>query len=243
MLEVRNLSVEVGGHTILENINLKIKKGEVLALLGPNGSGKTSLLMAIMGFSNYKITKGEIVFKDKVINNMTIDERARLGIGVMLQKPPAVRGVKTRQIAQIVSKGKFDIEAAAKDLDLTDFLNRDVNLNFSGGEIKRSEVFQIMAQAPDLSLFDEPESGVDLENLQLVGKAINRILGRDKDAGSKKSGLIITHTGFILDYVDVDNGCVLLDKRMHCIGEPKKLLKDIHKYGYQRCVECRKTKP
>jgi len=243
MLEVRNLSVEVGGHAILENINLKIKKGEVLALLGPNGSGKTSLLMAIMGFSNYKITNGEIIFKEKVINKMTIDERARLGIGVMLQKPPAIRGVKTRQIAQMVSKGKFDIEAAAKELDLTDFLNRDVNLNFSGGEIKRSEVFQIMAQAPDLSLFDEPESGVDLENLQLVGKAINKILSRDKDAGSKKSGLIITHTGFILDYVDVDNGCVLLDKRMHCIGEPKKLLKDIRKYGYQRCVECRKTKP
>jgi Fe-S cluster assembly ATP-binding protein len=243
LLDVRGLFLEAGGRTILENINFTIGTGETLALLGPNGSGKTSLIMAIMGFSNYRIISGEIFFKGILINNLDIDERARMGIGVMMQKPPSIKGVRTRQIAALTGGGKFDIEGAARDLDIAELLDRDVNYNFSGGEVKRSEVFQVMAQSPELALFDEPESGVDLENILLVGKGINKILGRGNGQGPKKSGLIITHTGFILDYAAVDKGCVLINKRLHCMGDPQRILSDIRKFGYEKCIECQKITP
>ena len=235
MLRIENLTVEVFGKEVLTDINLEIKKSEKLVLLGPNGSGKTSLIMAIMGFSGYKVTKGNIIFRDKIINDLSIDERAKLGIGVMFQRPPTIRGVKIKQIVDLIRQGDFDINKEAEGLNLEDFLNRDVNLGFSGGEIKRSELLQLLASSPQLCLFDEPESGVDLENIALVGKIMNRILNKNKD----NAGLIITHTGHIFDYVDANKGCVLAGGRLHCLGDPKKILKTVKKHGYEWCITCK----
>jgi Fe-S cluster assembly ATP-binding protein len=234
MLIIKNVTVKISGKEVLTDINLRIKKGQRVALLGPNGSGKTSLLRAIMGFPEYKVTQGEIVFKGKKINNLKIDQRARLGLGMMFQRPPTVRGVKLRQMAEIIKQGDFDIEKEAQAVNLKEFLERDINLGFSGGEIKRSELLQLLVNAPGLSLFDEPESGVDLENIVLVGKAMNRILDKNKD----NTGLIITHTGYILDYVKADTGCILVGGRLHCMGEPKEILRTVKKHGYEWCITC-----
>ena len=234
MLSIENLTVTVSGKEVLSNINLDIKKGDRLALLGPNGSGKTSLLMTVLGFSGYTITEGDIVFKGKRINDLSIDERARLGIGIMFQRPPTITGVKTRHVVDIIKRGDFDTEKSAEGLNMKDFLDRDINSGFSGGELKRSELLQLLASTPSLSLFDEPESGVDLENIALVGRVINKILNADKD----NAGLIITHTGYIFDFVEPDKGCVLVGGKLHCLGNAKYILETIKKHGYNWCITC-----
>lgn len=239
---IENLSIRIGKHEILKDINLCIEPGKLLILLGPNGSGKTSLLMAIMGMPNYEITRGRIVLNGEEIQDLPIDERARLGIGMMYQRPPSIKGVKLRQMAEISSKDGMDIECLACQLNLEKHLDRDVNLGFSGGEIKRSEMLQLLAQRPQLALFDEPESGVDLENISLLGDAINQLMEKDNPQ-TDKMGLIITHTGFILDYVKADRGCVLIDGALRCLGNPRDIITTIRKSGYEECVACHLKSP
>jgi Fe-S cluster assembly ATP-binding protein len=251
MLLIEELQVEVGGRTILNNVNMEIPRGETHILFGPNGSGKTSLMMTIMGFSGYTVTHGKITFKDQDITFMPIHERARLGIGVSVQRPPTVQGLKTRNLVEVCAKNsgrQVDIEKLAAEVNFADFLDRDVNSKFSGGEIKRSELLQLMAQDPDLILLDEPESGVDLENMALIGETINTLLHRGvKSARSKshramadldKSALIITHTGHILDYITADRGQVLFNGHLCCSRNAREILKWIGEFGYEECVRC-----
>jgi Fe-S cluster assembly ATP-binding protein len=249
MLLIEDLKVQIDGKVILEHIDLEIKPGETHVLFGPNGSGKTSLLMTIMGYPQYKIVNGKIVFKGVDITSKPIDERALMGIGMSYQRPPTIHGLKTRQMVKICARTETDVEAMARRVNFQDFLDRDVNAGFSGGEIKRSELLQLMAQNPDLMLFDEPESGVDMENIHLVGRAIAALLEKDsfhQDAKSKmqakldrtKMGLIITHTGYILDYVAADKGQVLFEGRLSCISNPREILSCISQNGYEECVRC-----
>ncbi|MCG2774840.1 MAG: ABC transporter ATP-binding protein [Desulfobacterales bacterium] len=251
MLHIENLQVELGDKVILKQIDLDIKPGETHVLFGPNGSGKTSLLMTIMGYPQYKVVRGKIFFKDIDITKLPINERARLGIGMSYQRPPTIDGLKTRQMVQICGKDKVDVEALAGRVNFLDFMERDVNAGFSGGEIKRSELLQLMAQDPDLMLFDEPESGVDLENIVLVGETIANLLQRDGESSEQKKktrmqqkiertkmGLIITHTGYILDYVAADKGQVLFGGKLSCVGNPVEILTCIGQSGYEECVRC-----
>jgi len=127
----------------------------------------------------------------------------------------------------------------AKKLNLESFLARDVNLGFSGGEIKRSELLQLLGQRPDLVLLDEPDSGVDLVNIGLVGNTINELLQKDKKTVHRtKSGLIITHFGNILDYVKADKAYVMMKGTVLCQGNPVELLEDIRHRGYSECLSC-----
>ena len=250
MLLIEELQVEVGEKTILKNVNMEIPEGETHILFGPNGSGKTSLMMTIMGFSGYKVTHGKITFKGEDITYMPINERAQLGIGVSFQRPPTINGLKTRNIVEICGKRRdVDVDALAGKLAFESFLDRDVNHNFSGGEIKRSELLQLMAQDPDLVLLDEPESGVDLENIVLLGETINMLLHRGvayaKDRSHKeivedksKSALVITHTGHILDYITADRGQVLYNGVLCCSRNAREILKWISEYGYEECIRC-----
>lgn len=240
MLEIENLTVSVEGRVLLENINLSIGEGETRMLFGENGSGKTSLLMVIMGLGNYKLERGRIVFKGKDITDLPTYQRARMGIGIMFQRPPTIRGLKVRQILEMLKHNGRDPEELAQQLRFEDFLERDLNLGFSGGEIKRAELLQLMAQDPDLVLLDEPESGVDLVNISLIGKAIGQLLQKDFHRERKKSGLIITHSGFILDYVEADRGCVLVNKTIWCTGNPHEILNGIRQNGYEGCLTCQK---
>ena len=241
MLDIKGLTVKVEGREILRDINLTMRTGETHVLFGPNGSGKTTLLMAIMGFPKYKITKGSIFFRGKDITGLTLDERARLGIGMSFQRPPVIRGVKIRDMVAACLKGE-DGEAVtqlAEKTDLVDFLEREVNYGFSGGELKRSELMQLMAQRPELALLDEPESGVDLVNIALIGKLINELLEKDCPIRERKCmGLVITHTGHILDYVNARTGYVLLDGRIICEGDPHEILATIKERGYEECIRC-----
>jgi Fe-S cluster assembly ATP-binding protein len=242
MLEIKQLNVTVEGKEILHDINLKIDTGETHVLFGPNGSGKTTLLMAIMGFPRYQVTKGKILFKDKDITKMGVDERARLGIGISFQRPPVVRGVKTRDMVSAALRGKGGekvIDELAERADLTGFLDRDINYGFSGGEIKRAELMQLLAQRPELTLLDEPESGVDLVNIALIGELINELLEKDCPIRTRKCmGLIITHTGHILEYINVRTGYVMLEGSIVCQGDPREILASVKENGYEECARC-----
>ena len=241
-LRIEQLAVEVEGREILHNINLEMGLGETHVLFGPNGSGKTTLLMAIMGFPKYRVTKGKIVFKGQDISNLALDERARLGIGMSFQRPPVVRGVKTRDMVAACLKGQEReerIKQLAGRTNLADFLDRDINYGFSGGEIKRSELMQLLAQKPELTLIDEPESGVDLVNIALIGQLINELLEKDCPILERKCmGLIITHTGHILDYVNARTGYVMCNGVIGCSGDPHEILATIREKGYEECIQC-----
>jgi len=249
MLKIDDLQVRLDNKEILKHIDLEIHPGETHILFGPNGSGKTSLLMTIMGYPQYKVVAGKIIFKGEDITHMPIDERAQMGIGMSYQRPPTINGLKTRQMVKLCAEHEVDENDLAKQVNFEQFLDRDVNAGFSGGEIKRSELLQLMAQNPELMLFDEPESGVDMENISLVGKTIASLLQKNlltienktrmqSKLERTKMGLIITHTGYILEYVAADKGQVLYDGILSCTNNPREILDCIEKSGYEECVRC-----
>jgi Fe-S cluster assembly ATP-binding protein len=241
VLAIKQLTVKVQGREILHDVNLEIRSGETSVLFGPNGSGKTTLLMTIMGFPKYEVTKGAVLFKGRDLLGLSTDERARLGIGISFQRPPVVRGVKTRDMLTVCvgGEGGDALDAVAEHANLTDLLDREINYGFSGGEIKRSELAQLLAQNPDLALLDEPESGVDLVNVALIGELINELLQKGRRIRDRRhSGLIITHTGHILDYVNARTGYVMCDGVIGCEGDPREILKTIKEKGYEECIRC-----
>lgn len=250
MLEIKDLTVEVEGKGIIRDLNLNIEEGEVHVLFGPNGCGKTTLLMTLLGFPSYKVTRGRITFKGVDITEFPTNERVKLGMGMSFQHPPEIRGVKLGDMVNIAQGRKEeeideDVIALAKRLNISvDFLNRDVNLGFSGGEVKRSEILQLLAQAPDFIMFDEPDSGVDVENIELIGKIMSELLDRNKMPSKRdKSGLIITHSGSIMRHIKADRAHVMLEGRIACSGMPDEITKNVMETGFERCVElCARNK-
>jgi len=242
MLKIEDLYVSVEGKEVLHGINLDIHEGETHVLMGPNGSGKTTLLRSIMGFSGYEVTSGRITFKGIDITDLPLNERARYGMGMMFQRPPTISGLKLSKLLMATSGGDVgDIGRFSAQMNMSAFLDRDVNAGFSGGEIKRSEVLQLLIQQPDFVMLDEPESGVDLENIALIGHSIARLVEKDRHIIDRyKSGLIITHTGYILDYLDADAGHMMCDGEIKCHGNPREILKVIQEKGYQECIRCQK---
>ncbi|HPJ96514.1 MAG TPA: ABC transporter ATP-binding protein [Syntrophales bacterium] len=240
LLEIRNLTVEVAERVVLRDINIAIDYGETHILFGKNGSGKTSLLMTIMGFSGYKVTAGSIRFKGEDITFLPIHERAERGIGMSFQRPPTIRGLKTHDLIRTFGRNDFEVEQIVNNLGFSAFQDRDINLGFSGGEIKKSELVQLSLQNPDLILLDEPESGVDLENIKIIGKGIKRLLQKNLHRQRTKSGLVITHTGLILNYLEADNGYLLLDGIIRCKGNPREMFESIQHTGYEECARCQR---
>ena len=246
MLEIKGLHVEIFGREILKGIDITIPDGETHILFGPNGSGKTSLLMTLMGYPQYKVTAGSIIFNSRDVASMTMDERARAGMGIFYQRPPAIKGIKLKQMAAMIggkSGVRIDTDVAAKALNIGYLMDRDINHGFSGGEIKRSELMQMFSQKPGFLMLDEPESGVDIENMKLIGGKIRTLLERDLEKGQRgKSALIITHTGYIMDYVDADAGYTLLNGMIKCRHEARKLFLDIQHNGFRECGMCSDTR-
>ncbi|MCU0580888.1 MAG: ABC transporter ATP-binding protein [Syntrophales bacterium] len=240
LLEIKNLTVEVAERVVLRDINIAIDYGETHILFGKNGSGKTSLLMTIMGFSGYKVTSGSIHFKGEDITFLPIHERAKRGIGMSFQRPPTIRGLKTHDLIRTFGRNDFEVDRIVDNLGFSSFMDRDINLGFSGGEIKKSELVQLSLQNPDLILLDEPESGVDLENIKIIGKGIKRLLQKNLHRQRTKSGLVITHTGLILNYLEADNGYLLLDGIIRCEGNPREMFESIQCTGYEECARCQR---
>ena len=235
MLKVRNAWIEADGKKILKGVNLEIGKGEVHVIFGPNGSGKSTLLAAVMGLPPYKMTKGEIIFKGKDIKDEPIWKRAKMGIGIAFQNPPEIN----LKMNKLLEKLDGNTKKYAKELRMEDYINRDINKGFSGGERKRSEILQIAIQQPDLLLLDEPESGVDMENIYIISKVINELLEKNKRIVERqRSAIIITHTGYILDFIDANLAHVMMDGKIICKGSPRDVLETIKKYGYEKCSAC-----
>jgi Fe-S cluster assembly ATP-binding protein len=243
ILEIRDLSVEVNKKKILHDINITMREGQSCVMFGPNGSGKTSLLMTIMGVPNYPVEKGRILFEGRDITEKTVDERARLGIGIGFQLPQEIRGLRLIDMLKIAAGKKLSQDLSLEEKKLVSkfmldgFLDRDVNLNFSGGEKKRAEILQLLFMKPRLLLLDEPDSGVDLESLKLIGEEIQRYVEENN-----ASALVITHQGHILDHMRAEKACVLLGNTIYDYNEPQKILEHIKRNGYKGCLKCRKRR-
>jgi len=247
ILEIRDLCVEAGGKPLLDHLSLAIPEGEVHALLGQNGSGKTSLMMTIMGFTNYHVTRGQILFRGREINELNVGERARLGIAIAQQRPPTINGVTLRSVVRYALKNAPNPEAKLEELaqaaQVEPFLDRNINDGLSGGEIKRAELMQLLALSPAFAMMDEPDSGVDIEALALVGSLINRLFSPDETRPVKrKAGLIITHSGNILQHLHIDKAHIMYNGAIGCSGNPSIMLEQIAKCGYEECVRCMRTR-
>ena len=242
MLEIKNLNVKINEQDIIKNLtyDFSLKNGNLFVLLGPNGCGKSTLFKAIMGFSGYEVN-GDILFNGIRINELSIDQRVKLGVTYMYQHPPKIKGVKMKDILE--EKGVDDdfwskFSKNVDDLDASKFYSRYINDGLSGGEVKRSELLTLtMFGNSKLFLFDEPDSGVDLDNLKKIGGYISNMVKE-----SNGIGIIITHTGDILRYLDSHKALIMYEGKIACEGNPDKILDCIKKYGYQRCVNCKSLK-
>lgn len=239
MLEVNDLIVKVEDKIILNGINMILQRSESYIMFGPNGSGKTTLIKAIMGMPPYEVSSGKIIFMGEDITEKTVDERAKLGISMGFQYPPEISGIKLSDLLkQCLDK---DVEDSFNEkerelinvFNLNDFLDRNINVGFSGGERKRSELLQMIFLKPKLLLLDEPDSGVDVESLKIISSEVQRYIEK-----SGSSALIVTHKGDILEYIKSEHACVILNSKIHCFPDPKNIYERIKSSGYDECITC-----
>ncbi len=224
---VKNLKVSSENKEILKGVDLELKKGELQAILGPNGSGKSVLAQAIMGNPKYEIRTGQILFLGKNIAKLSSSQRARLGIALSWQNPPAIKGVKLSQLLEKITKSK----ASQAKVGITALLDREVNLNYSGGEKKLSELQQILSLKPKLVILDEIDAGLDLKKTEEVAEIIRREL-----VAKNIAVLLITHSGEILKFLQPEIVNVMVRGRIICRHKGyQKVLKTIKDYGYERC--------
>jgi len=236
-LSITDLHATAGGKAVINGVDLTIRRGEVHVLFGPNGSGKSTLLSAIMALPGFAVTQGSVKVAGSEAVGMPTDRIAALGVGMSFQHPPAISGVTLASFLLAINRSR-DLEEEIRELDLEAFLLRELNVGFSGGELKRAEILKLYAQDPGLLLIDEPESGVDIENIEVISHAINKMLHRGVlEKGLRKSALIITHTGHILGTVSADVGHVFMDGRIAYTGDPDTIMQGIKTRGFQGCVD------
>jgi Fe-S cluster assembly ATP-binding protein len=236
LLRVEELTLAIGDRTLLHDVSLRIAPGETHVLFGANGSGKTALLNAVMGLPRYQVESGRIFFLETDVTPLSADERARLGIGIFYQRPPIVPGVTLSEMTRICLGARRDgsrIREIAGRLEALDLLERNVHSGFSGGEIKKAEFLQLIARNPRLALIDEPDSGVDLGNLDLLGRALRDLMKERSEGEEPHGALIVTHTGRILRDVPAARGHVLARGTLVCEDEAMALLERIERQGYK----------
>ncbi|MGH7442720.1 MAG: Fe-S cluster assembly ATPase SufC [bacterium] len=242
LLKVEGLRVSVGDKEILKGVDLTVHRGEIHALMGPNGSGKTSLSNAIMGHPNYTITAGSIWYKGEDITSMPTDEKARRGVFLAFQYPMAIPGVTVTNFLRAVTKARRGQEGPAKEFraELAGamqalsmdplFAKRYINDGFSGGEKKRCEMLQMAMLKPDLAVLDETDSGLDIDALKVVCDSINLVFN------PQMSMLIITHYQRMLNYVKPHFVHVLVAGRVVESGGGE-LVTVLETEGYDRFIK------
>ena len=210
MLELRNVSFEVDGKKILNNISLTMEDNRFTVITGPNGGGKSTLAKLIMGIE--KSTEGEILFDGEDITAMSIDERAKRKIGYAFQQPPRFKGMSVRKLLSLAHGKDLDEEICCSyltDVGLCskDYLNRDVDASLSGGEVKRIEIASILARDLKLSIFDEPEAGIDLWSFAKLVETFQKL-----QRESRQSIILISHQERIMQLADeiiiIENGAI-----------------------------------
>lgn len=236
-IEINNLHAGIPQKEILKGVNLTIKSGEVHAIMGPNGTGKSTLSGCIMGNPKYTILNGDIIFDGKKINELEVDERARLGLFLAYQYPMSVSGVTNSDFVRTAMKScgndislfKFikQYDKACEELQMPeDLAHRYLNEGFSGGEMKRNEILQMKMLKPKLAILDEIDSGLDVDALRIVGENVSQMV-KDDNLGC----LLITHYERLLDYIKPDFVHIMINGRIVKTGGTE-LIKKIDQEGY-----------
>jgi Fe-S cluster assembly ATP-binding protein len=241
LLKIEDLHVEVGGKEIVKGLNLEVKAGETHAIMGPNGTGKSTLALAIAGKEGYEISRGKILFKGQDITDMAPEERARIGIFLGFQYPVEIPGVSMTNFMR-TALNEIREYRNEEPLSASDFLarmeekkqlveihskltKRSVNEGFSGGEKKRNEIFQMAMLEPTLSVLDETDSGLDIDALKVVANGVNSLKTKEN------AFVVITHYQRLLDYIVPDVVHVLYDGKIAMRGG-KELALELENKGY-----------
>ncbi|MCM3574765.1 Fe-S cluster assembly ATPase SufC [Mesobacillus subterraneus] len=239
VLSIKDLQVEIEGKQILKGVDIEVKGGEIHAIMGPNGTGKSTLSSAIMGHPKYEVTNGTVTLDGEDVLEMEVDERARAGLFLAMQYPSEISGVTNadflrsalnsrlgegNEISLMKFIRKMDKQMEFLEMDL-DMAQRYLNEGFSGGEKKRNEILQLMMLEPKIAILDEIDSGLDIDALKVVSKGINEM--RSEDFGC----LIITHYQRLLDYITPDYVHVMMQGRIVKSGGPE-LAQRLEAEGY-----------
>ena len=243
MLKINNLNATIDNKSILNGLSLDINPGEVHAIMGPNGSGKSTLANVLAGNEDYEVNSGKIIFKDQDLFELNIEERAQLGIFLAFQYPVEIPGVNITPFLQaslnsrLKNQNKEELDSLsfakllrgkAEELGIsTDMLKRSINTGFSGGEKKRYEILQMSVLNPEFTIFDETDSGLDVDALKIVTEGINKFKNKNN------SFLIITHYQKLLDYIRPDFVHVMRNGKIVESGDIT-LASEIEESGYQK---------
>ena len=242
LLNIKDLDVSINDNIILKNFNLKVKKGEIHAVMGTNGSGKSTFSKIVAGHPAYSILKGNIFFNDKSIINISPEERSHLGIFLAFQYPIEIPGVSNEDFLRLsynakqrfLNKPEVDpiqfLEIVTEKMKLVNmqptFLNRNVNEGFSGGEKKRNEILQMILLDPDICILDETDSGLDIDALKIISNGINNFMNQEKGI------ILITHYQRLLDYINPNYVHVMQKGKIIKTGSLE-LAKELEEKGYQ----------
>jgi Fe-S cluster assembly ATP-binding protein len=242
-LVIKNLHVGIDGHEILKGVDLTVKQGEVHAIMGPNGTGKSTLAYTLMGHPNYQVTDGEVIFKDKNVLELEPDERSRLGLFLAFQYPVAIPGVSVANFLRTaINSRRRAVNPEDKGIPVPEFrkmlkeqmdrlkmnyefAGRYLNDGFSGGEKKRAEILQMAALKPEIAILDETDSGLDIDALRIVSEGVNSLRGPDVGV------LLITHYQRMLNYIKPDFVHVMLGGRIVESGGADLAL-NLEEHGY-----------
>ncbi len=241
MLEIKNLWVNIEGKPLLRGINLKINAGEIHAIMGPNGAGKSTLSKVLAGHPSYEVTGGEIWFKGQNLLELEPEERAHNGLFISFQYPVEIPGVNNVQFLQTsynsIQKARGNKEISREEFEVVlkekmamieikpEFMVRNINEGFSGGEKKRNEILQMAMSDPSLAILDETDSGLDIDAMRIVAKGVNTLMHEDMGL------ILITHYQRLLDYIQPKFVHVMMDGKIVQSGGPELAL-ELESRGY-----------